>query len=223
MPSERQLKANRKNAALGGPKTESGRAAVRFNAVTHGLAAVAAVLPGEDGGAFQQLREELLREYEPAGPTEILLFEEFVRCSWRLLRLRRVETEMWTGYIITLRTRDGADRNVNQQEGDRALAATLAETPQQHLANYFRYERAITRDIYRALDKLEAIQRQRAKCVPDPAPASGAVRDPRPPAPEPSGNGIRTVPRPSPATSPSTQKPPAPGSDPTDIDSRRCA
>jgi hypothetical protein len=169
MPSERQRNANRRNAAKGGPKTDEGRAAVRFNAVKHGCTAVTLVLPGEDVEAVKQLREDLFQEYQPATPTEHLLLEEFVRCSWRLLRMRRVEAQMWTGHIIGLRLRKNLGRDVNQDDADRAIAATLAETPASEMVNYFRYERMSTRDFYRALEKLEATQRARHRAESLPA------------------------------------------------------
>ena len=37
MVSEKQLLVNRENAKKGGPKTSEGKAAVRFNALKHGL------------------------------------------------------------------------------------------------------------------------------------------------------------------------------------------
>jgi hypothetical protein len=206
VPSERQLKANRRNAALGGPKTDEGRAAVRFNAVKHGLTANSSVLPGEDAEALKQLRADLFQEYRPATPTEHLLLEEFVRCSWRLLRLRRVENEMWSGYIISLRLRQFEDRNVTQQESDRALASTLAETPASHLTNYFRYERSTTRDFYRALEKLESTQRARSRAerLPAATPVEQATarpaKAPAAPAEAPlSDSGIGTVSPPPPS------------------------
>ena len=46
MISEKQLDANRRNAQLStGPQTPEGRAAVRNNALTHGLTAQYAVMP----------------------------------------------------------------------------------------------------------------------------------------------------------------------------------
>jgi hypothetical protein len=54
MPSERQRNANRRNDALGGPKTPERRAAVRFNALTHGLSSAAAVLPRDDSAGFDR-------------------------------------------------------------------------------------------------------------------------------------------------------------------------
>jgi hypothetical protein len=169
MPSERQLKANRRNAALGGPKTPAGRAAVRFNAVDHGLAAAITILPGESPAGFEQLREDLFQDYLPANYTERFLFEEFVRCSWKLLRVRRVETELWTEYILGMRRTAGAHDAPTQHEADRALAGALVEAPQKDLANYFRYDRAITRDFYRVLHELQAAQRERRRSQPLPA------------------------------------------------------
>jgi hypothetical protein len=207
MPSDRQRNANRRNAAKGGPKTDEGRAAVRFNAVKHGCTAATLVLPGEDAEALKQLREDLFQEYQPATPTEHLLFDEFVRCSWRLLRMRRVETEMWTGHIIGQRLRQHLDRNVNQQEADRAVASALAEIPASEMVNYFRYERMTTRDFYRALEKLEATQRARRRAQSLPGhEAAEANREPisasvtqraetksHPSVSELSDSGIRTV------------------------------
>ena len=143
MPSDRQLKPNCTNTAAG-----------------------TAVLPGEDAEAFRKLRADLLEEYQPATATELVLVEEFAQCSWRLLRLRRVETQMWSGYILAKRVREGEDRNPSQIQSDRGLAATLAETPPSELTNYFRYERTTTRDFYRVLEKLEALQRQRRRAQP---------------------------------------------------------
>jgi hypothetical protein len=169
MPSQRQLDANRRNAALGGPKTPEGRAAVRCNALDHGLSASITVLPGEDPKAFQQLREDLFQDYLPANYTERMLFEEFARCSWKLLRLRRVENEIWSEYIFAIRRKEGVTEAPTQQEADRALAGVLVELPEKKLANYWRYERAITRDFYRALHELERAQRERRRRQPIPA------------------------------------------------------
>src|SRR5215471_13112905 len=58
MTTERQKAANRANARRStGPKTPKGKAAVRLNAIRHGLLARDAVLPGEDSDAFEELLE----------------------------------------------------------------------------------------------------------------------------------------------------------------------
>ena len=218
MPSDRQLNANRKNAARGGPKTEEGRAAVRLNALKHGFTAETLVLPGEDAGALKQLREDLFEEYQPATPTEQLLFDEFVRCSWHLLRMRRVETELWSGHILGQRRRQSLDPNVTQQEADRCIAVSLTAIVASELVNYFRYERTITRNFYKALEKLEAVQRQRRTARPAPAAVAevsdrgiGTVSSPSIAAVEQPGNSVPVaipkapvapVPPPNPADTP---------------------
>jgi hypothetical protein len=65
MTSEKQIQANRRNALKStGPKTPEGKAAVRHNALRHGLLSRDVLLPGEDKGALielgERLRDELL-------------------------------------------------------------------------------------------------------------------------------------------------------------------
>jgi hypothetical protein len=52
MTSDRKAEANRQNALKStGPKTPEGKAAVRLNAVKHGLLSEQVLLPGEDEDA----------------------------------------------------------------------------------------------------------------------------------------------------------------------------
>ena len=93
MISDRQLEANRRNAQHStGPQTPEGRAAVRNNAVTHGLTAQNAVLPDESKEEFDALFATFEAEYQPAGPTETLLLTQIVMDAWRLRCLRSMET-----------------------------------------------------------------------------------------------------------------------------------
>ena len=58
--SERRKAANRANARYStGPKTLKRKAAVRLNAVRHGLLGPDVLLPGEDGDAFDDLRSQM--------------------------------------------------------------------------------------------------------------------------------------------------------------------
>ena len=93
MISQKQLDANRRNAQLStGPRTPEGRAAVRSNALRHGLTAKTAVLDNENPEDFQEMLDAFEAEYQPAGPTEELLVQQIVMSAWRLQRLRAVET-----------------------------------------------------------------------------------------------------------------------------------
>jgi hypothetical protein len=92
MTSEGKAEANRRNAQKStGPKTPEGKAAVRLNAVRHGLLSEEVLLPGEDGEALGELGERLGAELQPVGALENLLVDRIVAAVWRLRRLGRVE------------------------------------------------------------------------------------------------------------------------------------
>ena len=92
MTSEKQAQANRRNALNStGPKTPEGKAAVRHNALGHGLLSRDALLPGEDEDAVRELGERLRDELQPVGALESLLVERMISTTWRLQRLGRVE------------------------------------------------------------------------------------------------------------------------------------
>jgi hypothetical protein len=56
MVSERQLVVNTTNAHHGGVKTEAVKAAIRLNAVTHGLTSKEVLLRGEDAETLNALQ-----------------------------------------------------------------------------------------------------------------------------------------------------------------------
>src|SRR5215212_2413514 len=92
MASEKQAKANRANALNStGPKTPEGKAAVRLNALKHGLLSRETLLPGEDEEALRELGERLRGELQPAGELENLFVERIIASYWRLRHLGRVE------------------------------------------------------------------------------------------------------------------------------------
>ena len=66
MATPAQIDANRRNALKStGPKTPEGKAAVSMNSLRHGLRARTVVLPGEDREEFNQLCDDLEREWQP--------------------------------------------------------------------------------------------------------------------------------------------------------------
>jgi hypothetical protein len=68
MISQRQLAANRRNAQLStGPQTPEGRAAVRSNALRHGLTAKIAVLDNENPEHFQEMLDAFQAEHPGNG------------------------------------------------------------------------------------------------------------------------------------------------------------
>ena len=96
MASEQRIRANRENALRStGPRTDEGKAAVRFNALKHGLLAEAALLPNEDGAELQRLIESVHAELGPVGEVETQLTDRIVSCLWRLRRVIRVEAGLF--------------------------------------------------------------------------------------------------------------------------------
>src|SRR5918992_2030133 len=132
MASERQIRANRRNALKStGPRTAAGKAASSRNALRHGLTAHQVVIEGEDPARFDALRHRFFGEFRPVGPMEEFLVERLAGLAWRLRRVplfeaallawiahRQAETHGPTGIML----------------GDVFLsseACTLAEIPQE--------------------------------------------------------------------------------------------
>ena len=115
MTSEKQIKANRRNARKStGPKTPEGKAIVRFNALKHGLRSEnALLLPGEDGSALGQLREHICADLMPMGELENLLVDQVVACIWKLRRLNLIEDGVlaWQYYGIQAERREREARS----------------------------------------------------------------------------------------------------------------
>ena len=104
MTSERQKAANQANALHStGPKTQEGKAAVRFNAFRHGLLAQDVVLPGEDVDAFEDLWNQVRADRSPVGPIEEFLVDHVVNAMWRLQRLARAETALFHSRVQGLK------------------------------------------------------------------------------------------------------------------------
>jgi hypothetical protein len=79
MATRKQRAANRRNAQLStGPVTPEGKAAVRLNALKHGLTAENATIFDEDEQAFNELRDTFLDQFHPDGPLETALVHQIV-------------------------------------------------------------------------------------------------------------------------------------------------
>ena len=94
--TEKQLAANRANAQHStGPRTPEGKAASRYNALTHGILARAvipeALAPCEAQEAFEKVLDALTETFAPDGAVEELLVQQVAVAYWRLARLYRAE------------------------------------------------------------------------------------------------------------------------------------
>src|SRR5271165_2829946 len=90
--TDRQVAANRLNTQRStGPRTPAGKARVSVNALTHGLTARDAVLPGEDPDDFERFRAGLMNSLDPHDTLESALAEMIVANVWRLRRIPKIE------------------------------------------------------------------------------------------------------------------------------------
>jgi hypothetical protein len=133
-----------------GPITAEGKAASSRNSFRHGLTSKQIVLPGEDPAEYDGLRASLLKQYMPANETERTLVEEVAAGFWRLARARRHETAILQKLI-------GDAKNPDQ-----AFAELFLERPKE-IDRLQRYITTIERSYYRALNKLQTLQKERAK------------------------------------------------------------
>src|SRR5580658_1178853 len=158
MTSTKQTEANRRNAQKStGPRTPEGKAAVRLNALRHGLCARTAVLPAENAEEFQQLCADLETEWQPQGRTEQYLLEQMAVAQWKAARACNMEYNVW-------------------DQG--ALTESRMRTLESVLKQQTRWERAY----FKALRELQALQKPRPLQTEPPDPPAETA-GPEPPEP----------------------------------------
>ena len=127
MSTEKQIEANRRNALLStGPKTQEGKAAVRLNALRHGLRARSILLPGEKPEEYSRLCADLESDWQPRNRTEQLLVEQVAVSQWKLARLevgeRSIfENEMPAERQMALLDRFSVQRGRLERSSSRAM------------------------------------------------------------------------------------------------------
>ena len=130
-----------------GPRTAEGKARVRMNAVSHGISAQHAVIPGlERAEDWESHRAAILSSVAPDGALETALAERAAHALWRLRRVTAFETHAL------------ADRQVMATSADDPLR--FAPRPED-IDKIVRYEAHLGRQFYQALHELEALQARR--------------------------------------------------------------
>ena len=123
MTTQKQIEANRRNSRRStGPKTRTGKAESKMNAMKHGLLAADLVVRDEDPVEFARVLESLVDELQPQGSLEEQLVERVAVCMWRLRRLYRVEAGIFNFEIMTIEF-NYASREVVQEEAGTLGAA----------------------------------------------------------------------------------------------------
>jgi hypothetical protein len=161
MATQSQIDANRRNAQKStGPQTPAGRAAVRHNALKHGLTAEVLIPSREEQPEFDRLCDAFEAEYQPIGPTEETLLEILVAATWRLGRARKAETGFFLKRAIELshESKDYRDLPANSRL---AMIVDLDSAGPDTLVKISRYEGRLERSFYKALNELRRAQQQR--------------------------------------------------------------
>jgi hypothetical protein len=96
MASEKQVSANRRNAAKStGPITQNGKLQSRRNALRHGLTAATVVTAIEDSQEFERFAVAVRADYQPVSTIEHELVARLTSLLWRLRRSTLIETNLF--------------------------------------------------------------------------------------------------------------------------------
>ncbi len=164
MPTEAQIRANRKNATKStGPRTEKGKARVSKNALKHGLLAENSVIPGEDPAEFDRHVTLYEDTYNPRNCVEKALVHQIADAAWRIQRLSRIEATIITTTIERTRVyqRDFQTSRMREgHEGDLQLLGTSMFKDTKFLNNLARYDGHLNRRFHRSVELMMKIRKQ---------------------------------------------------------------
>ena len=177
--SARRKVANQANARRStGPKTASGKRAVRLNGIKHGLRSKDVILPGEDPNEFTKFRQAIFDDFAPSGAMETFLTDRVVTAAWRLSRSQRAEVALfeWRARELNLQKLhsdgeeigDGVNGDVESavraEDSDCVFVQDVERTANVEVlvAKTFdslnRYATTLERSFYRELNELQRFQ-----------------------------------------------------------------
>ncbi len=95
MSTQSQISANQANAQHStGPRTETGKATVAANAVTHGATSKQAFVKGENLADYENNAAKFRDEFKPLTVHEEFLVKRMADSAWRLQRLQSYEMQL---------------------------------------------------------------------------------------------------------------------------------
>jgi hypothetical protein len=171
--TQEKLAANRKNAQSStGPRTAAGKAAIRLNALKHGILAKeifrSGKVLGESRKDFESLLSGLCEAFEPIGKAEELAVEEIAVTYVRRARALRAELgeiereeleseEIEEAHCFSLAGKSPAA--LDELRNIRAIGDNLP--PPWVLEHTMRYEAMLDRQMMRAVQWFEMLQQRR--------------------------------------------------------------
>ncbi len=84
----------------GGPRMAAGVAITAGNALKSGAYSKQVVLPGEDAQQFEELKVQLVRDFDPVGVAEAAMVHDLAVLTWKKLRVDRVEHAVMTQMVL---------------------------------------------------------------------------------------------------------------------------
>ncbi|MDX1836046.1 hypothetical protein DIZ81_13325 [Legionella taurinensis] len=144
--SDKQLKANKRNALKGGVKTTEGKEVIRFNARKHGI--LSGLVAEYENDFYKQYVDQLFEELQPKTLIENILVERIALHYLKLFRLAKAESEFMKSCLSS--TNEFDLLFVNNYK------PVVSYLNIQQLANvYGRYETTIENRLYRAMRELK--------------------------------------------------------------------
>ncbi len=141
-----------------GPRTESGKRRVSFNAFKHGLTSKVHVHTPEESEAFRAHCQAYLAELAPVGIQETDAVQSIAEDQWRLKRARSIENSIFAAGINV----HAGETESGDEEIDNALAEGKTWVEQsKFLALITLYEQRINRAIEKNTAALRALQTAR--------------------------------------------------------------
>ena len=167
MPTNAQIKANRKNAKKStGPRSEEGKTRSAKNALKHGLLARDTVMPGEDPADFDRQLSALEADIQPANSLEFELVRQIADAQWRMRRLTRLETGFLAAAVDDQRRhleKRRPDELRPGYDGETLLLGSAMLDRTQAFVHLARYDGHLSRRFFRAVKQLSDLRRDERK------------------------------------------------------------
>jgi len=152
--SQKQLEANRKNAKLGGVKTDVGKNKIKYNAMKHGLLAKHVIIEGDDKTEYLNLSSGLYDELNPESEIEKILVERIITNTWRLRRCLQIELNL----MNYQKNDDLGNMDIYGTNGQRERRQQFSMLDSPIIERILRYESMMEKGLFKALNELQRIK-----------------------------------------------------------------
>jgi hypothetical protein len=159
MTSEKQLRANRRNAERStGPRTHKGKNRSKLNATRHNLTGQVAAMTEPDRVFFDLFVDGIVKDLAPEGALEIQLAQRIAHDHWRLNRSAAIEDNL---YALGHYQHEAADPDNHAQIEDAFSAAQTFAKQAKNLQLLSLYEQRMNRTLQKNLAELKTLQAER--------------------------------------------------------------